>query len=148
MYIFCFSAKSSVSKPIRPCVFKCLVTLQWTALQNCPERSFNIEAWPISLLRLLHANSASITLEFLFNSPHLEIVATEVEIACEHALSSCQSSFHLFLISPVLIITETTRACLQATVEISLKPDSTHAFSLVADEILANEECLQIICCP
>ena len=97
---------------------------------------------------LLDANYASITLEFLFNSPHLEIVATEVEIACEHALSSCQSSFHLFLISPVLIITETTRACSQATVEINLKPDSTHAFSLVAGEILANEECLQIICCP
>ena len=97
---------------------------------------------------LLHANYASITSEFLFNSPHLEIVATEVEIACEHALSSCQSSFHLFLISPVLIITQTTRACSQATLEINLKPDSTHAFSLVADEILANEECLQIICCP
>ena len=93
---------------------------------------------------LLHANNASITSEFLFNSPHLEIVATEVEIACEHALSSCQSSFHLFLISSVLIITETTRACSQATVEINLKPDSP----LVADEILANEECLQIICCP
>ena len=67
---------------------------------------------------------------------------------CEHALSSCQSSFHLFLISPVLIITETSRACSQATVEINLKPDSTHPFSLVADKILANEECLQIICCP
>ena len=123
--------------------------------KTAPACSFNIEAWPISLLRLLHlwrsllhANYAKITSEFLFNSPHLEIVATEKEIACEHALSSCESSFHLFLISPVLIITETTRACSQATVEINLKPDSTHTFSLVADKILANEECLQIICCP
>ena len=53
LYIFCFSAKSSVFKPIRTSVFNCLVNLQWTALQNCPARSFDIQVQPISPFHLL-----------------------------------------------------------------------------------------------